>query len=67
MTWQLGKCKQSGRTLRKLGLGNGEKVIIICYTKEFRFYPAGSEEDFFFLTTKVIHNYKQEFGKFRRI
>ena len=48
MTWQLGKCKQSGRTLRKLGLGNGEEVIIMCYAKEFRFYPAGSEEDFFF-------------------
>ena len=26
MTWQLGKCKQFGRTIGKSGLGNGEKV-----------------------------------------
>ena len=26
MTWQLGKCKQFGRTIGKFGLGNGEKV-----------------------------------------
>lgn len=61
MTWQLGKCKQFGRTTGKSGLGNGEKVkiqgpgpiMITRDAKEFGFYPKGSGEEYFFWLQKL--------------
>lgn len=56
--------QQSARTFGEPGLGKGQIVFVRCAKARYWRLWGGM---FFFLTIKIKHDYKKEFGNYRRI
>lgn len=75
MAWQLEKWKQFGLTLGNSGLGNGKqrqrpnslahRSHAVLRNLDCILKALG--ENFLFSDYKVMHDYKKEFGKYRRL